>query len=145
MNKARRLSSCAAVVGLALGATLPGAALAHHAITLNYDPTSSGAIEGVVDEVFWANPHIHIYLAVTNDDGSTQLWDMEAGNLNVMRARGVSRSDIQVGDHLRATGLVGREGHPAMLANTLVKEDGTVLFGDPEAVTVAEAYGEDEE
>ena len=52
------------------------AASAHHAITLNYDPNSSGEVEGVVEEVFWANPHVHYYLTVTEASrliGSGQL------------------------------------------------------------------------
>lgn len=119
------------------------AATAHHAITLNYDPNSSGEVEGVVEEVFWANPHVHYYLTVTEADGSTKLWDMETGNLNVMRTRGIARDRIKVGDRVRVTGIVGRDGAPAILSDSLVMVDeGVVLWGEPENAPVAEGYGE---
>jgi thiamine monophosphate kinase len=134
---------------LALAAA--GAAGAHHAITLNYDPDSSGTIEGVVDEVFWANPHVHYYLTVTDAEGATRLWDMETGNLNVMRSRGLTRDSIKVGDRLTVTGTLGRDGAAAILANT-VEKDGAVIWGRqppgtagaPAATPVAQNYGEDE-
>ncbi len=121
--------------------TAASAAAAHHAITLNYDSDSSGTVEGVVEEVFWANPHVHYYLNVTAEDGSSQLWDMETGNLNVMRNRGMTRDSIKVGDQLTVTGILGRDGAHAILADTVVK-DGAVVWGNPEATAVAENYGE---
>jgi hypothetical protein len=125
--------------------TIASAATAHHAITLNYDPRVTGVVEGEVVEVFWANPHVHYYLNVTEEDGAVQLWDMEAGNLNSMRTRGVARGTITVGDRVRATGVLGRDGHSAILADSLTMEDGRVLWGDPEAVVEAENYGPDDE
>jgi hypothetical protein len=137
-----RLSAAGA---LTIAAALAPAASAHHAITLNYDPRVTGAIEGEVVEVFWANPHVHYYLNVAADDGSVRLWDMETGNLNSMRTRGVGRDTIKVGDRVRATGVLGRDGHSAILADSLTMEDGRVLWGNPEAVVEAENYGPDDE
>jgi hypothetical protein len=130
---------------LALAGLAATAAAAHHAITLNYDPRVTGAVEGEVVEVFWANPHVHYYLEVAADDGAVKLWDMEAGNLNSMRGRGVARETIKVGDRVRATGVLGRDGHSAILADSLTMEDGRVLWGNPEAVVEAENYGPDDE
>ncbi len=136
------------VLPWAAGATVAALALAtaagaHHAITLNYDPNSSGQVEGVIQEVFWANPHVHYYIEVTTDDGATTLWDMETGNLNVMRTRNMTRSSIKVGDRVRATGILGRDGATAILADSLTMIDtGAVLWGNPQAAPVAEGYGE---
>lgn len=128
--------------GAAAVLALATAASAHHAITLNYDPNVSGEIEGVVEEVFWANPHVHYYLTVTTEDGSTRLWDMETGNLNVMRSRNLSRNSIKVGDRVRAGGILGREGAAEILASYLVMVDsGDVLWGNPEVQPQAGGYG----
>lgn len=129
-NPVRRPAQTMALGAVAGAALFSSAAGAHHAITLNYDPSSSGVIEGVVEEVFWANPHVHYYLSVQAEDGSVELWDMEARNLNSMRARGVSRDTIQVGDRLVVTGMVGRSGAHAILADSVTQEDGTVLWGE---------------
>jgi hypothetical protein len=130
--KALKLTLPAAAGALA-AAALATAALAHHAITLNYDPNVSGEVEGVVQEVFWANPHVHYYIEVADEGGATKLWDMETGNLNVMRSRGLTRTSIKIGDRVRAYGILGRDGSPAVLASSLTMVDsGDVLWGDPQ-------------
>jgi hypothetical protein len=111
---------------------------------LNYDSNSTGSVEGVVEEVFWANPHTHFYIAVTDEDGSTKLWDVESGNLNSMRRRGVSRDTIKVGDVIRAYGVLGRDGHAAILADAMVRADGSVIYGDPAEVTEADQGQQDD-
>ena len=82
----------------------------HHAISANYDETSVGTIEGVVVEVFWANPHVHYYLEVVNDDGAAELWDIETGNLIGLTRVGWTKETIEVGDHIMVSGHLGREG-----------------------------------
>lgn len=120
---------------LAAAATTGSAAYAHHAISLDYDAERTGTVEGVVDEIFWANPHVHYYLSVTTDEGSTEIWDMEAPNISVMTRRGISRDTIRVGERISITGTLGRDGTKRILATTILKEDGTVVMG-------GEEYGE---
>ena len=85
-------------------------ALGHHAISATYDETSRGTIEGVVVEVFWANPHVHYYLEVTNDTGASELWDIETGNLIGLSRTGWTKETIEVGDRIRVSGQLGRNG-----------------------------------
>jgi hypothetical protein len=85
-------------------------AAAHHAISANYDEGSFGTIEGVVVEVFWANPHVHYYLEVVDNDGATELWDVETGNLIGLGRAGWTKETIEVGDHIRISGQLGRNG-----------------------------------
>ena len=86
---------------------------AHHALSANYTE-EVGEIEGVVIEVFWANPHVHYYIDVTEADGSTRTWNLESSNLNGMASAGWSRDTIQVGDRIRVSGRIGREGRPRL-------------------------------
>ena len=48
---------------------------AHHAFAANYEMDDVGTVEGIVEEVVWANPHVHYYIQVTREDGTTELWD----------------------------------------------------------------------
>lgn len=121
--------------GLFAALFMASVAHGHHAISLNYDSERTGTIEGVVDEVFWANPHVHFYLTVTNEDGSEEIWDMEAPNISVMTRRGVSRDTVEVGERIRITGTLGRNESRRILAETIEKADGTVVMG-------GEEYGE---
>ena len=85
-------------------------AIAHHALSANYDTDKIGTIEGVVVEVFWSNPHVHYYMEVENEAGETELWDIETSNLANLMRTGWSRDRIEVGDRIRISGHLGRNG-----------------------------------
>ena len=87
-----------------------GPARAHHALSANYDTETVGTIEGVVVEVFWANPHIHYYMEVANADGMTELWDIESSNLGSMISSGWTKDTVKTGDRIRISGHLGRGG-----------------------------------
>ncbi|MDE0001169.1 MAG: DUF6152 family protein [Rhodospirillaceae bacterium] len=106
----KTLIRAASVVAASVGWT---GANAHHALSANYIE-EVGEVEGVVVEVFWANPHVHYYVEVTGDDGSTRIWDLESSNLNGMASAGWSRDTIQVGDRIKVSGRLGREGRPRL-------------------------------
>ena len=85
-------------------------ALAHHALSANYETDKVGTIDGIVVEVFWANPHVHYYLEVVNDDGAAELWDIETGNLIGLTRTGWTKETIELGDHIKVSGNLGRGG-----------------------------------
>ena len=85
-------------------------AVGHHAISANYDENSLGTIEGSVVEVFWANPHVHYYIEITNDLGSIDLWDIETSSLIALSRVGWTKETIKVGDTIRVSGQLGRNG-----------------------------------
>ena len=101
------LTVCAILVGACLKHNL---ALGHHAISANYDEHSLGTIEGSVVEVFWANPHVHYYLEITNDLGGIDLWDIETSSLIALSRAGWTKETIKVGDNIRVSGQLGRNG-----------------------------------
>ena len=106
----KTLVRAASVMALSFGCA---SANAHHALSANYTE-EIGEIEGVVVEVFWANPHVHYYVEVAGADGSTRTWNLESSNLNGMAAAGWSRDTIQVGHRIRVSGRLGREGRPRL-------------------------------
>ena len=102
-------------------------ASAHHAFSAVYDNESEGTVEGVVEEVFWANPHVHYYIRVTKEDGSEELWDVETMNLNTMARRGWTRETVTVGDEIRVTGPLGRDGRLRISMQKVERVDGQPL------------------
>ncbi|MEE8237307.1 MAG: DUF6152 family protein [Gammaproteobacteria bacterium] len=105
---------------------LPIATSAHHAFAANYDVTRIGTVEGIVEEVFWASPHVHFYIRVTTEDRE-ELWDVEDANLNSMASRGWNRNTITAGDEIRVTGRMGRDGKRRIWASEIVRVDGRPL------------------
>ena len=106
----KRFSSLALALAVAL---LSSVAVGHHAYDANYT-RDVGSIEGVVIDVFWANPHVQYYLEVSGDDGTKQVWIVESDNLNVMGRDGWTSETLQVGDRIRVSGRLGREGRPRL-------------------------------
>ena len=104
---------------------------AHHAFAANYDMDNVGTVEGVVEEVVWVNPHVHYYIQVTNEDGTTELWDGEASNLSMMATRGWDRNTIRAGDAIRVTGALGRDGIRRIQMRQVVRADGSPLVQQP--------------
>lgn len=119
------LRAACMVAAVLAASTVPG----HHASNLDYDEDSIGTIEGVVDDIFWANPHVHFYLTVTQEDGSTAIWDMEGPNLSSLRRRGVTRDMVRIGETIAITGRLGRDGTRRIWAQSIVKADGTPVMG----------------
>ena len=114
---------------LSLSSIQPAAA--HHAFAANYDMDNVGTVEGVVEEVVWANPHVHYYIQVTAEDGTTELWDGEAANLSILASRGWERNTIRVGDAIRVTGALGRDGIRRIQMRQVVRVDGSPLVRPP--------------
>lgn len=100
---------------------------AHHAFSANYDLEDIGTVQGVVEEVFWANPHVHYYIRVENDDGSDELWDVETMNVSTMTRRGWTRSTLTVGDEITVTGPQGRSGARRISMSEVERVDGKPL------------------
>ena len=105
---------------------LPIIASAHHAFSANYDVAKTGTVEGIVEEVFWANPHVHYYIRVKTEDRE-ELWDVEDANLSSMASRGWNRNTIRAGDEIRVTGRLGRDGKRRIWAGEIVRADGQAV------------------
>ena len=60
--------------------------------------------------MFWGNPHVHYYLEVLQDDGVARVWDVESENLGVMARAGWTSETLEIGDLVRVSGRLGREG-----------------------------------
>jgi hypothetical protein len=88
---------------LALIASIPvlhaSPAQAHHSWA-PYDLETEVTLEGVVTEYKWANPHSYIHLQTAGEDGSSEVWEIEASSAVVMRNRGWSADSVAVGDRV---------------------------------------------
>ena len=106
-------------------------ASAHHAFSANYDLDNVGTVEGLIEEVYWANPHVHYYLRVTGADGTDELWDVETMNLSTMTRRGWTKSTLSVGDEVKISGAQGRGGARRIWMDQVERADGKPLPDGP--------------
>lgn len=94
----RRGASKGLVVAVAcLCGSIP--ALAHHSLA-PYDRSVSRTIDGVVKAYDFANPHVKLFVTVTNPDGSSIDWRFESSNVSNMMARGFNRVSARTGDKI---------------------------------------------
>ena len=102
-------------------------AAAHHAFAADYEAGKEGAVEGVITEVIYKNPHARYYLEVTNDDGEKELWDLQTMNLMMLGRVGWTKDTLQVGDYVKVEGILGRDNTKRLSINVVTVADGRVI------------------
>ncbi|MGI9203090.1 MAG: DUF6152 family protein [Woeseiaceae bacterium] len=100
---------------------------AHHAFAADYEAGNEGVIEGTITEVIYKNPHARYYIEVVNDDGDTELWDLQTMNLMMLGRVGWTRDTLKVGDKIKVEGILGRDNTKRMSINVVTHEDGRVI------------------
>ena len=106
---------------------LSPAATAHHSYAAEFDSSNPQTIEGVVEEVWFKNPHIRYYVSVVGEDGEVVVWDARGLSPVKLVRQGWTRKTIQAGDRIRLHGHVGHTNKTIMSILEITLEDGTVL------------------
>jgi hypothetical protein len=83
---------------------------AHHEILAKFDDTKPMTLTGVVTDVDWRNPHVHVFMNVKDADGDVANWAVELENTVLLRKSGWRSSTVQPGDALNVQGIVARDG-----------------------------------
>ncbi len=123
MNRMHLYSLAAAVIAVSSSPSL-----AHHAFVTEFLPDQEGEVEGTVTEVIWANPHIRYGVDVQQDDGTSEVWFLQPpGNLPTYQREQWYEDTVQVGDRVRATGNLGRDGMKRLYATCIYLESGRRL------------------
>jgi hypothetical protein len=121
--KAVLLASLFSIIPLASG---------HHSFPAQYDIDKPITLTGKVTKVEWTNPHIFIYIDVTDaTTGGTVNWALEMGGPNALLRLGWKRDSLKEGDEISVEGSLARDG--SKLANaktiTMVATGKTMLSG----------------
>ena len=98
-------------------------AYAHHSFPAQYDASKTITLTGKVTKVEWTNPHIFIYIDVTDaESGDVVNWALELGGPNTLLRLGWKRDSIQPDDVITVDGSLARDGSPLANATTIVME-----------------------
>jgi hypothetical protein len=112
-------------------------ALAHHAVSAQYDMKKPIEITGTLKQMEFINPHSMLHLDVANPDGTKTEWIFQTTNAGTLRSRGLARSgpgSLQQGATYTVKGYAARNGNPMGFLRTLVFPDRREIvfwFGDP--------------
>ncbi len=118
------------VLGAALWVALvvPIPSAAHHAHG-NYEKEMKD-VEGVVTEFHLINPHSWVYIEVTDANGETTQWAIEASPKAGLERIGVTTDYIKPGDRIKARCHFLRDGSPGCLVGFVKAADGSVKDWD---------------
>jgi len=110
-------------------------AVAHHGFDTEYDAAKKVKLTGVVTQVAWTNPHMRVYIDVTDAAGKVTNWNMELTSPNSVQRQGWGKNDLRTGDKVDFEGYGGKvvESRGSLVSISKVGE-GRPLFvqGGPE-------------
>jgi len=112
-------------IAIAAGA-FANAASAHHGIT-NFDLNTDIALEGVVTNVEFINPHSWLNLDVTGVDGEVTAWRCELRGATVLRRSGWTPEMFPDGLQIRITGSPDRRDPTTCYLGTAFFPDGSSI------------------
>jgi uncharacterized protein involved in outer membrane biogenesis len=108
------------VAGLGLFClTVPVAA--HHGFDTEYDSAKVIKGTGVVSKVEWTNPHMHVYIDVTDASGKVINYNLELTSPNAIQRLGWNKNDLLAGEKVTFTGHAGRVVESRGALDSLVK------------------------
>ena len=120
------------VVALVAGASLlalsePG--FAHHSFAVEYDAKKPVEGSGVISKAEWTNPHMRIYVDVTDASGMVTTWNLELGAVNSVLRRGWKPADLKPGEKISFKGFGGRKILTRAVADSITLADGRAFTG----------------
>lgn len=83
---------------------------AHHAFAAEFDAKQPIDLKGTITKAKWVNPHSWLYFDVTGPDGKVTNWGVEFGAPNSLANKGLSKSDLKVGQPVHIQGFRSKNG-----------------------------------
>jgi len=106
----RLLLACAFSGSILLAVTVHDA-WGHHSLGGEFDTRKMLVLSGVVSKVDWVNPHIYVYLDVTDASGKIATWHLECVPVAMARKAGVTRKMLLAGgDRVTVDAFPARDG-----------------------------------
>lgn len=115
---------------LAACLTIAGSPLvAHHGTGISYDLTAPlVTIKGTVSEFAWRNPHVSIFIDVTDAQGNIVNWALEHSNVNSLAKLGYHRNTLRPGQEVTAVFHPSRSGASVGLTVRIILPDGKEIL-----------------
>jgi hypothetical protein len=101
---------------------------AHHSFAAEFDVKQPVTLKGTVTKVEWTNPHVWIYMDVTDEQGAVQHWQCENGAPNALARMGWTRNSLKVGDQITVEGFRAKNDDKTANARQITLPDGRKVF-----------------
>ena len=100
---------------------LTAPAAAHHGFDTEYDNNKLITGTGVVSKVEWTNPHMRVYVDVTDANGKVTTYNLELTSPNAIQRLGWSKTDLLPGEKVTFKGHAGKVIESRGALDSLVK------------------------
>src|SRR5215470_406903 len=105
-------------------------ALAHHAVSAEFDRNKPITFTGTVKKVDWMNPHIYTHIQAKDASGKLVEYEVEGGAPNALFRSGWRPDTLKIGETVSVTGSRAKSESSFRVGNaTITKADGTRVFG----------------
>jgi hypothetical protein len=115
------------VVAAVASILAPGSVTAHHSVAAEFDTALQGEMQGEITEVWFSNPHVRYRLTIRNEDGTTEDWELQAGNVTNLLRIDWNADSLRVGDRVTVSGDFGRAGAKKLRIREIETADGRHL------------------
>lgn len=110
---------CLCVSVPVLGAINAATVSAHHSISAVYDGSSRVAVDGVVVEFRFVNPHPFLLVDVTDRSGQVARWRLDMDNRGELAGVGMTLGTFKPGERVVVTGSRARDGSTSLYVQRL--------------------------
>ena len=105
-------------------------ALAHHAVSAEFDRNKPISFTGTVKKVDWMNPHIYTHIEAKDASGKVVVYEVEGGAPNSLFRNGWRPDTLKPGEMVSVTGSRAKNEKSYRVGSaTITKADGTRVFG----------------
>ena len=113
--------------------------VAHHGFDTEYDASKKVKLAGVIKQVSWTNPHMRVYIDVTDASGTVTTWNMEMTSPNSVQRQGWGRNSLLPGEKVIFEGYGGKvvesRGSLARISKAEAPDKPLFVQGGPEAAS----------
>ena len=95
--------------------------LAHHGFETEYDNNKVITATGVVSKIEWTNPHMHLYVDVTDGAGKVTTYNLELTSPNAIQRQGWNKNDLVAGEKVTFKAHAGKVIEERAALDSLVK------------------------
>jgi len=105
-------------------------ALAHHAVSAEFDRSKPITFTGTVKKVDWMNPHIYTHIEAKDSSGKTVVYQVEGGAPNSLFRNGWRPDSLKIGETVTVSAIRAKsEASTRVGSASITKADGTRVFG----------------
>ena len=104
---------------------------AHHSEAAEFDAAKPVKVTGTLKRVEWSNPHVWIFVDVTEEGKPATLWGFTTQPPGALMRRGITKDVLKIGAVVNVEGMRARDGSNNASVRRLTFADGTNVLAPP--------------